>query len=122
MKRLRLLLDQMIDAEVADALAANGWDVVRASELGLETAGDDAVLSCAIAENRVLVTLDEHFGDWAVLPLTVHSGVVRIKAIPATSPAIAGLLIPFLAEHRDRTFSNCLVIVKATGVRWVRTG
>jgi hypothetical protein len=31
---------------------------------------------CRIAEDRTLITLDEHFGDWAVLPLSVHPGRV----------------------------------------------
>ena len=121
MNRPRLLLDQMIDAEVADELAESGWDVVRASELGLATADDDQILARAISEDRVLVTLDEHFGDWAILPLGAHPGVVRLKVSPTTSSNIANLLLPFLVEHRSAIFADLLVIVKPAGARWVRT-
>ena len=67
---LRLYLDQMFQLEVSEALRAEGYDVVRASEVGHARADDQEILKKAISENRILVTLDEHFGDWAVLPLS----------------------------------------------------
>ena len=73
----RLLLDQMLDARVAQALAATGYDVVRLADVGMARADDAEVLRRAGHDARVLVTLDEHFGDWCVLPLSEHSGVVR---------------------------------------------
>ena len=49
--------------EVAQALRDEGHDVLRASEVGQARADDHQILQKAIYENRVLVTLDEHFGD-----------------------------------------------------------
>jgi len=120
--KLRLLLDQMLDEEVADALRAQGHDAVRVSEIGLATADDQVILRQAIRDNRVLLTLDEHFGDWAILPLSEHPGVVRIKATPATSAAILAGLLPFLEKAAERDFRDHLVIVRPAGVRWIRTG
>ena len=122
MKSLRLLLDQMLDADVADALTHLGHDVVRVCDVGLSRAADDAVLSRAIQDGRVLVTLDEHFGDWAVLPLSSHPGVLRIKANPVITQLILDVLLPFLETHSERPMENQLVIIRATGVRWVQTG
>ena len=65
----RLYLDQMLRHEVAQALRDEGHDVLRATEVGQARADDDQILQKAISENRVLVTLDEHFGDWVILPL-----------------------------------------------------
>jgi predicted nuclease of predicted toxin-antitoxin system len=48
-------------------------------------ADDKEIVERAISENRILVTLDQHFGDWAVLPLSHHPGVVRLKVNPTTS-------------------------------------
>ncbi len=59
----KLYLDQMFRIEVAQALRAEGHDVVRASEVGQERSDDREILQKSIAENRTLVTLDEHFGD-----------------------------------------------------------
>ncbi|MBM4026100.1 MAG: hypothetical protein FJ280_11940 [Planctomycetes bacterium] len=112
----------MLDEEVANALRAQGHDAVRVCEIGLATADDQVILERAISDDRLLVTLDEHFGDWAVLPLSEHPGVVRVKAAPATTARILGVLVPFLEKAADRGFRDHLVIVRSTGVRWIRTG
>ncbi len=46
-------------------------------------------------ENRILLTLDEHFGDWVILPLKKHPGVIRIKVNPATTGTF-GIFFAFL--------------------------
>jgi len=120
-KRLRLLLDQMLDEEVAQALRDLGHDVVRVSEVGLACADDEAILGRAVSEGRVLLTLDEHFGDWTVLPLSRHFGVVRVKADPATSRNVLALMLPFLERAADSDLRNHLVILRPRGARWVRT-
>lgn len=66
----KLYLDQMFRVEVAEALSNEGYDVVRASETGYARADDQQILQKAISENRILITLDEHFGDWVILPLS----------------------------------------------------
>ena len=61
----KLYLDQMFALDVAQALRHEGHDIIRASEVGQARADDQLILDKAIAEKRILVTLDEHFGDWA---------------------------------------------------------
>ncbi len=122
MRVLRLLLDQMIDADVAADLRAAGHDVCCVGELGMKRADDAEILQLAIRENRILVTLDEDFGDWAVLPLDRHPGVIRLKAVPTSTEMIESVLFPFLEGYGDQEFSDRLVIVRSTGVRWIRTG
>ena len=68
----RIYLDQMFHLNIATALSDEGYDVVRTSETGHARADDHQILDKAIEENRILVTLDEHFGDWVVLPLSKH--------------------------------------------------
>ena len=60
---LKLYLDQMLRLDVAQALRNEGHNVMRASEVGQSRADDYEILQKAIVENRILVTLDEHFGD-----------------------------------------------------------
>ena len=52
-KAIRLFLDQMIQKHVADVLAQEGYDVVRASEVGQSRADDRAILENAILEQRI---------------------------------------------------------------------
>jgi len=122
MRALRLLLDQMIDSDVAADLRAAGHDVCCVGELGMKRADDAEIVQLAIRENRILVTLDEDFGDWALLPLNRHPGVIRIKAVPTCTEMIESVLLPFLETSADQEFSDRLVIVRSTGVRWIRTG
>ena len=72
----------MFRLNVAEALRGEGYDVMRASEIGQARADDEQILQRAISENRILVTLDEHFGDWVILPLSKHPGVIRLKVNP----------------------------------------
>ena len=118
---MRLFLDQMFRVELAERLGALGHDAVRASEAGLDRADDADILARAIAQQRVLITLNGHFGDWAVLPLSRHCGVIRVRARPTTTETVARLLLPFLATALESQFANQLVIIAPGRVRWIRT-
>jgi predicted nuclease of predicted toxin-antitoxin system len=111
----------MLRAELAGVLQVHGHDVVRASEVGQERADDARILDRAVQERRIFVTLDEHFGDWVVLPLSRHYGVIRLKAHPPTTEVIAALLVPLLTGRTEADFRNRLVIVTPHRVRWIRT-
>jgi hypothetical protein len=65
--------------------------------------------------------MDEHFGDWCILPLSQHPGVIRIKANPTTTNNVARLLMPFLAHHRNEDIRDRLVILAPSGERWIAT-
>src|SRR4030043_1105514 len=95
----KLYLDQMFSVEVAQALSKEGYNVVRAFDTGFAQADDYEILQKAISEKRILITLDEHFGDWVILPLSRHPGVVRIKVHPTTSENVLKILVPFLSLH-----------------------
>jgi predicted nuclease of predicted toxin-antitoxin system len=117
----KLYLDQMLRLEVAQALEDEGHDVLRASEVGQARADDYQILQKAIVENRILVTLDEHFGDWVILPLSKHSGVIRLKINPTTSKNAIKLLLPFLRLHSSDQLKNYLVILSPKRSKWVYT-
>ena len=116
----RLYLDQMFSVDVAQALREQGNDVVRASETDYGRADDQQILEKAISENRILVTLDEHFGDWVILPLSRHPGVIRLKVNPTTSERVLEILIPFLRLHNSDQFKN-IVILSEKRAKWILT-
>jgi len=117
----KFYLDQMFSLEVSQALRREGYDIIRASETGLARADDQEILQKAISENRILITLDEHFGDWVILPLSSHPGVIRLKIHPTTSENVLIILIPFLSRHVQEKFKDHLVIVSEKHAKWVRT-
>jgi predicted nuclease of predicted toxin-antitoxin system len=118
---LKLYLDQMLRLDVAQALRNEGHDVMRASEVGQARADDYEILQKAIAEDRILVTLDEHFGDWVILPLSKHPGVIRLKINPTTSKNAINLLMLCLRLHSSEQFKNHLVILSPKQAKWVFT-
>jgi predicted nuclease of predicted toxin-antitoxin system len=118
---MRLYLDQMLDLDVAAALRAEGHDVVRTVELGQDRADDAEVLASAKRDGRILITLDKHFGDWVVLPLVEHPGVIRVQVHPTLAANVLAVLLPFLAQHNAEEIRDHLVIVSMAGQRWVRT-
>ncbi len=118
---MKIFLDQMFRVELADLLRERGHDVQRAVEVGKERADDAKILEQASREDRILVTLDEHFGDWVVLPLSRHPGVIRVKVTPTSTDNVARLLLPFLSGHQPGSFRNCLVILSPRNVRWIKT-
>ena len=111
----------MFGVDVAEALRDEGHDVVRAFEIGQSRADDSQILEKAVSENRILITLDEHFGDWVVLPLKQHSGVIRLKVNPATSKNVIKLILPFLRLYSADQFKNHLVILSPKRSKWIRT-
>ena len=111
----------MFSVELARRLVEAGHDVKRASEVGQARADDAEILEQACREERTLITLDQHSGDWVILPLTHHPGVIRIKIHPTTTTGIAELLIPFVEKARQSTLRNQLVILSATNERWIKT-
>ena len=117
----KFLLDQMFDRQVLAALRQEGHDVVSVAELGLSTADDAEIMQWAIAKGRVVITLDDHFGDWSVLPLSHRPGVIRLKVNPTTTATTLILLLPFLARHAQSEFADRLVIVRERRNRWIKT-
>jgi len=107
--------------ELADELRRGGHDVLRAAEAGESRADDSEILERVRAEDRVLITLDQHFGDWTVLPLATQPGVIRVKVHPPLVPLLAQCLLPFLKAHSQADFQNRLVILSPVRVRWIRT-
>jgi predicted nuclease of predicted toxin-antitoxin system len=120
-EKIKLYLDQMLQAHVARILSDEGFDVLRASETGQSRADDEQIMEKAIDDNRILITLDEHFGDWAILPLSRHPGVIRLKVNPTTSENILRVLLPFLRRLLPDKIENRLVILSSSREKWIST-
>ncbi|MGH8229703.1 MAG: DUF5615 family PIN-like protein [Steroidobacteraceae bacterium] len=58
---IRVLLDQGLPRSAAEVLRCAGWNVLHASECGLSTSTDEAILSFARKEGRSVCTLDADF-------------------------------------------------------------
>lgn len=118
---MRLYLDQMFRAELVDILRNEGHDAVRADEVDQSRADDEEIMTRVIEEGRSLITLDEHFGDWAILPIDRHPGVIRLKIHPPLTEKLAERLLSFLRRHEQSEFANRLIILGPLRERWITT-
>lgn len=118
---MKLFLDQMIDSIVAQKLRSEGYAVECAFEKDMSRADDFEIIKYCISAGRILVTLDEHFGDWTLIKLSHHPGVIRLKVNPANSATINEVLLPFLKRNSSRDYTDILAIVKNDSIRWIKT-
>jgi predicted nuclease of predicted toxin-antitoxin system len=58
---MKLYLDQMFHADLTELLRANGYDVLRAEEVGQARSDDAEIIIKARAEGRVLITQTDRF-------------------------------------------------------------
>jgi len=66
---------------IAEELRSEGVDVVWVGDWPRDP-GDPAILARAYEEGRVLVTLDNDFGELAVARKHPHVGIVRFVDVP----------------------------------------
>ena len=76
---MKLLLDSCVWGGAAGRLRAAGHDVAWSGDWPADP-GDEEVLARALAEGRVLVTLDKDFGELAVVRELPHAGILRLVA------------------------------------------
>jgi predicted nuclease of predicted toxin-antitoxin system len=79
---MKVLLDTCVWGGATQDLSQAGHDVVWAGAWDRDP-GDEEILSIALTQGRVLVTLDKDFGELTVLRGQPHSGIVRLVDLPA---------------------------------------
>lgn len=95
---------------VADELRGEGVDVVWVGDWPQDP-GDPAILARAYEEERVLVTLDNDFGELVVARKQPNVGVVRlVDVLPAETSAICRRVISFYA--RELAAGGIIVVEK----------
>jgi len=83
---VRLLLDSCVWGGALDELRRAGHDVASVGAWPSDP-GDEAILSVALEQGRVAVTLDKDFGDLAVARGRSHAGIIRLVGLPARRQA-----------------------------------
>ena len=111
----------MLHLEIAKGLRDRGHDVLHATEADQARADDREILERVIQENRILITFDQHFGNWAVLPLDRHPGVIRLCLDDAKHQEVVEILTAFLEDLDADAFINFLAIITESNVRWINT-
>ena len=64
---LTFLADMPISIKATEALRSGGYDVIQIRELGMQRASDRTILEYAIAQSRIVLTMDKDFGTLLAL-------------------------------------------------------
>ena len=84
---MKFLVDCCAGRRLAEWLRSEGYDVFDAGRLEHDP-GDAALLKQAAAEGRVLVTLDNDFGELVFVGRARHAGVLRLPDLAFESRGI----------------------------------
>ncbi len=115
---LRLLANENVPRLVIARLRGNGHDVrwIREGQSGI---ADPVVLANAMAESRILLTLDKDFGEFVFRHgQSASCGIVLVR-MPSNSQAeFADLLIPML-ESNEAIWKGHFSVIGKNRVRVV---
>lgn len=89
---MNLLLDSCVWGGAVAKLRAAGHDVIWSGDWPADP-GDEEILARALAEGRVLVTLDKDFGELAIVRELPHAGILRLVGLSALQQAEATLRV-----------------------------
>ena len=111
---MKLLLDACVWGGARKELIAGGHDVVWAGDWPHDP-GDDKIIDQALAEGRILITLDKDFGELAIVRGKAHRGIVRLVNISAKQQA--GICAQVLARHGKELEAGAIVTAEPTRLR-----
>ena len=114
---MRFLVDRCAGKRLAEWLAAQGHDVLDVRDLGKDP-GDLALLSLAVQEQRILVTIDQDFGKLIFVGGQPHAGIVRLPDVPADQRI--ALFTDLLARHADDLQAGSIITVQRDKLRILR--
>ncbi|MBW1802930.1 MAG: DUF5615 family PIN-like protein [Deltaproteobacteria bacterium] len=83
---MKILLDTCVWGKAKAELILAGHDVIWGGDWQTDP-GDSEILTMALNEKRVLITLDKDFGELAIIKRIPHHGILRLVNIPARSQA-----------------------------------
>ena len=83
-------------------------------ELGVDP-GDQALLSRAATEGRILVTIDTDFGELVYVQEAPHVGLVRLPDVPAAERV--ALIVEVLERHRHALETRAVVTIRGRRIR-----
>ena len=111
---MKFLVDCCAGRRLAEWLRSKGYDVLDAGQLEHDP-GDAALLRQAAAEGRVLVTLDNDFGELMFVGRARHAGVVRLPDLPVKQRIM--LMGEVIRYHREALERHALITIRGSRVR-----
>ena len=111
---MKFLVDHCAGRRLAEWLRSEGHDVFDAGDLERDP-GDAALLEQAAAEGRILITLDNDFGELLFVRRAPHAGVIRLPDLPVNQRII--LMAEVIRDHREAVERHALITIRGSRIR-----
>lgn len=112
---MRFLADESCDFAVVRALRAAGHDVVAVAELSPQ-AEDEAVISLAVRERRILLTEDKDFGQLVYADRRATGGILLLR-FPATARSGLAKAVLELVRRRGERLIGRFIVIQPSRIR-----
>jgi predicted nuclease of predicted toxin-antitoxin system len=116
----RLLLDQGLPRDAAEILRSGGWDALHVGEIGMGTASDGMIVERAVADGRVVVTLDADFHALVAVAGSKGPSVIRIRREGLRARELATLVAQIVTTTERALIEGALVSVTEKSIRMHR--
>lgn len=111
---MRVLVDACVPRSVVTTLSEAGIDALWAADLP-DDPGDDEVLRFAAESQRVVVTLDRHLGEDAVVHRRKRPGILRL--VNMSIDEIEGMCLDVLERHTKDLEAGAMITATRRSVR-----
>jgi len=118
---MQIKADENVPMVVTLELRSLGHDVSTCADEGLTGSDDPTISTHAIAENRVLLTLDLDFSDIRTYPPGSHPGIVIIRTSKQDAESCRNAILLALSILDEQDIQGNLVIIEDARVRIRRT-
>lgn len=114
---MNLLLDQGIPRSLAGLLRQDGFDAVHTGEIGMAEADDAEILQRAVAEKRVVVTLDADFHAHLALSQVCQPSVIRVRIEGLRAQNFRELLHGVISQSQRDLEAGAMISVQQHQIR-----
>ena len=114
---MRFKIDENLPAELAADLSVLGHEADTVASEGLAGTDDSALISIALREGRVLLTLDKGIANVNRFPAGSHAGVVLFRPGSAGRRAVLEFARSRFSHLLGMDLRNRLTVVSATQIR-----
>jgi len=111
---VKLLLDSCVWGGAVARLKAAGHDVIWCGDWPTDP-GDEEILARALAEARILVTLDKDFGELVIVRDQPHAGILRLVGLSARQQA--EVTVSVLTSHGELLGGGAIITAEPGRLR-----
>ncbi|MEO1389992.1 MAG: DUF5615 family PIN-like protein [Cyanobacteria bacterium J06634_6] len=114
---MKFLADMGISPRTVEWLNIQGHNAKRLNEEGLEKLPDSSVMAKALAENRILLTMDLGFGALLAMSQQQFPSVIIFRLSNETSKIVNDRLFQVLESFKDDLESGVIISVGDDTIR-----